>query len=848
MNYKPYFIVIVLCGSTALRAAPPSPIGVVMAPANPSMPAFAQGQGVLSYYFYNLTNQNCTLTASGAGANAAAYSSSAKNNGWLNSGEYNAPAFFNPDGIPYVVKNNQSNYYYSGKGTSDYFTSSYIFFDWPYSPIASPIPGQQALAGGGSPVSATLLSSAFNNWTWNTPGMGDSWYLSCTSPAGINADIAIASFATSQNALQSGNTGYYSYSDGTYWISANYWYPAYPGWFANSDINPVAEGNPSQPDQPCYGGVSPALYSCSNSYFCLNNQTSYTNPDPASLSWPTNPNPCGAGFTAQSAQTGSMIFNWNPSSSVYGGLWSGINYNNYSQISPYPAILTVNMPTLPINLATYVQPNNDNPAQLDPAVSWTPVMGGHFTYAIGDPFIISSFAAKILACLATVSSPLTNASDLASMSYELINGSNNQNPIFILNSTASNYVQWLLGSQSSPQNYPGAAQLAAKAYSQAFIAANSNPTTTKESVWGKIFQAAADAAVHALVSAIQSVPEGKVATALVQGATSVTGALISNLNATIASAYTTTTNPTLPLTATAPAVVNQTYSASNLLGIFLTNVAVQAEINTLMIKEGYTAFDTDVPPLLSNYTAYISGDCNSGAGSQAINTLSVIGNILQGTCTGTINPPNAEAQNPPSYTNVCQGNDCQINPPASNALSIWTAILTGSDIIVDGNGWLQLGDSADGNAPFEPPTQLYSPTVPGTFPSDATNPSVNTTFNANTFTLTAQSVEWNATSDCTYPASSVTGMSTTTCEYSLPTAPTLNYMNCVNDQNATGGIIVTFPTVSGTSLAATEVALACACIPTYIDGVATSGLVTGASSSNATMTCQQAATLAAASR
>jgi hypothetical protein len=166
----------------------------------------------------------------------------------------------------------------------------------------------------------------------------------------------------------------------------------------------------------------------------------------------------------------------------------------------------------------------------------------------------------------------------------------------------------------------------------------------------------------------------------------------------------------------------------------------------------------------------------------------------------------------------------------------------GSDIVVDPNGWLQLGDSADGITPFEPPTQLYSPNVPSTFPKDAINPSVNTTFNGSTFTLTAQSVQWNSTSgSCSAPALSVTGASTATCEYLLPTPPTLNYMNCVKDQYATGGIIVTFPSGGATSLAATEVELACACIPTYIGGFANSGLITGASSSQPTMTCPFAA-------
>ncbi|MFM8443817.1 MAG: hypothetical protein ACKN9W_10835, partial [Methylococcus sp.] len=378
-----------------------APSWAILNEGNPSMPAFAQGQGALSYTFFNLSGQSCNLIPYGAGGgNTAAYSSWGQNNGWLNSGQYDAPGMFNPDGIPYEVGMN-ANYtqYQSKKGTSSYFTSNYIFFDWPYSPIVS-TPGLQHLPYGGNPVTEVLTSAAFNNWTWNTPGMGDSWSISCTVPGSTtaNANFAIASFATSQNALQSGNTGYYVYNsaDGVSYPSSNYWYPAYPGWFGNSDINPVAEGNPSQPDQPCYGGVSPSTYSCSTSggYYCLSNQGDYTNPDPSSSSWPANPNPCGAGFTAPSPQAGSQIFNWNPANSGQGGLWSGINYASYGALPQYPAVLNLNMPMLPVNLAAYVQSNSNNPAQLSPAVSWTPIMGGHFTYAIGDPFVISSFAAK----------------------------------------------------------------------------------------------------------------------------------------------------------------------------------------------------------------------------------------------------------------------------------------------------------------------------------------------------------------------------------------------------------------------------------------------------------------------
>ena len=191
------------------------------------MPSFSQGQGALSYTFFNLSGQNCVLAPKGAGGNPAAYSSWGQSNGWMNSGDYDAPGMFNPSGIPFVVGMNSDYTYYEAKsGTSDYFTSSYSFYDWPDSPLAS-VPGQQPLNNGGTPVSEMLLSSAVSNPAWNTPAMGDSWYLTCTSPSSsTTAEIAIASFASTQNALVSADTSFLLPS---YIPSSNYWYPAYPG-------------------------------------------------------------------------------------------------------------------------------------------------------------------------------------------------------------------------------------------------------------------------------------------------------------------------------------------------------------------------------------------------------------------------------------------------------------------------------------------------------------------------------------------------------------------------------------------------------------------------------------------
>lgn len=811
------------------------------------MPEFVQGQGALSYTFFNLSGQNCVLTPKGAGPNPAAYSSWGQSNGWLNSGDYDVPGLFNPSGIPYEVGSNIT-YFWSKKGTSDYFTSSYVFFDWPYSPIASTQPPGQLnqnlfLNANGSPVSLTLNSAGFNNWTWNTPGMADSWLVTCSLPSSQSGvQIAIANLATSQNALQSGNTGFYVFDPylGQWLISGNYWYPAFPGWFANSDINPVAEGNPNQttePKQPCYGGVSPAVYSCSvtGGSYCLSNQNDFTNPDSTSAVWPANPNPCGAGFTAASPQSGSMIFNWNPPNSKYGGLWTGINYANYTAVSPYPAVLNINMPMLPVNLSAYVVANTNNPGMLDPAVTWSPVMGGHFSYVIGDPFLISSFAAKILAYLATnQNAQLNDASDFSSISNSLTSLNNS---VFPQNSVASNYVQWLLGSQSSSQNYPGVMNLAAQAYKGAF---NSVTATQHESIWGEVFQVLADSVIKAIAKGISKIPDGKVAGAAVYGFAAGIGndGIIPQVNSAIAAAFTTTNQSMLPLSNTAPAVVNPTYSSSNLLGLLMLNAGVQAAINDVM---GWK--QTSPNPWLSNFTAYFEAECTSTIGGVVVNSLQLNNNLVIG---GNTNVPAAcgatSGSTPPTYTNVFPGTN---QPAITDTLSIWTAILTGSDIIVN-EGYLQLGDSADGNAPFQPPTLLYfppstsTPNTPTTLPFNVLNPAINTTFNLNTFTLTVQSVQWNITPEsvCQSPGAPVNGASQPTCEYPLQTAVSLNYMTCVSDVNATGGVIASISSSSSNSLAGASVQLACACIPSYISGSSAQNPLTGASSVNPATTCQ----------
>lgn len=825
----------------------------------PPMPSFAANQGALSYSFFNLSPTTCTLTPEGAGGNAAAYSTWGQSNGWMNAGDYNAPGLFNPNGVPFWFNASANG---TGsipvvitKGTSDYFTSSYVFFDWPDSPLLSS-PASKTLLSGQN-YSGVTYSAAVNNISWNTPAIGDSWSISClyaAPTATSNISSAVASLASTQNALVSATTQY-MYIDpnnGATYQSYYYFYPSYPGWFYNSDINPVAEGNPSGPSQPCYGGVqsdgygSPMVANCGRIGFvsdqmCVSNPQDFTNPDPNSSGWPANPNPCGAGFTSASPQIGSMSLNWNVQESNTGGLWSGINYsglNNFSATNPYPAVYNINMPMLPINLSAYAAPNttNPNPAQLNPPINWTPIMGGQFTYAIGDPFVVSSFAAKILAYLATSPIPLNNASNLASISYTLTSSTK---PVFATGSTANEYVQWLMGSQSSSQNYQGVSQTAANTYASIYNAANNN-TKTEKSIWGTVFKVLADTAIAVSSEALKAAfPEGAVTTALVGGVTvEGTGVLIDQTNSAIDSAYSKTTNPTQPLSQNAPAVINPTYSSTDLLGLLLTNAGVQSAINSTMNLMG------NPDPLFSNYTIYTGTTTGSSTENPCTpSSISVVSGFMNGTCGSTTNQVNPVGT-PPTYNNVFPGAGIK---PVTNALSIWTAILTGSNIIPNPEGWFVLGDSADGSAPFQPPFQLYSPTAPSFLPSGSTNPGVTITFNPMTFVLTAQSITWNPPSVssgkvCTAQSDAISGSSPTTCEYSFQSSPpTLNYMQCVSDPQATGGVIATF-SESGSSISSSNVSLACACIPSYLGGPVPEAnaplqFLTGASSTNPSGSC-----------
>jgi len=553
---------------------------------------------------------------------------------------------------------------------------------------------------------------------------------------------------------------------------------------------------------------------------------------------------------------------------------------------------------------------------------YTPIYGGHFTLAMGDPFIISSYAAKILWYAATSTTlQLGDATTLSSIQSAL---SNTSSGVFSTNSYEDAYVQWLVGSYSSTQGYTGAPTLAAQAYQSAYKAAS--VPLTKESVWGKVFTGLADVAVNSLVAATAALPGGVAVAAVATGAAATAaGAVVPDMNAAIGNAFTTTISGPAPLSQTAPAVINPTYAADNLLGLMLTNTGVQYAIDTVM------KFTSAPSALTSNYSIY-TGNTGTACTDIQVSTSLVSGNCPDGN--GGSNANNGT--NPPAngYTNV------YYPTPTTTQLSLWDAILTGSDVVNNG-GYMELGASAGDIPSFSPPVQMINATNGASAPTKPlpSGVTVNTSFNLNSGTLTLQSLTlaggdpttagstpapaampsvtvavngsnpsgdsyaipasssnyaptYNATTGVYsigyywtsggYDAAFANGTQTInmtgcpadanilliitpdpsnttggqasgslSCQYSNVTLTNvqlnvqLSYQSCVSDPWATGGVLAAVTDFDSSTGQYSNVTLACACVPGYLDGAKTTqsgvpllgGVVVGATSANTSQTC-----------
>ena len=643
--------------------------------------AYNAKTGALSYTFFNLSPNTCVFTNSASGgSNAKAYTTPATTYGWINASGMPCPEnnnvslganFFNPVGLGGDSSNPNAC-----------VNHGYLFYN-NYNPIQAP---SQTPSSGGYAQGTTFttveysntLQSVSGNELINPPAMGDSWTITC----GNGSPIVMANMASAANMLISNNTTSGNYPYGSAW-AAN---------FANSYINPP----------------SPGAY----------NSTT---------------NPLGAGFVPQT-------MNLNQTSSTTGGLWLGLNNPNSSNQAQY--VVTPAM--YPLNLAAYVNSSNVN-SGLGQGQYVTPIFGGHFTLAIGDPFIVSSYAAKTLWYMVaspiltlsnnTLDSSITAGSSTSNMST-LINlvvngGSINDStvsPVFITTYISSNYLQWLMGSGGNGTTGWGSAGLAADVVNTLNGAAST--PITYESFWGKVVNGVVTTATDTFIAGIGLLagPEASVAataavTAAVGAATAADGAFMPSANAAITADFTSTTSLPAPTMATAPPNINSTYSASNLLGMLLANGFAQSAIDSTVT---FSSSSTGSAPasgnmLYANYSIYADGLCSANGTS----SISVTNNLLTGTCGTTDNSGN-QPTTTQSYTNVLS---TATSTTSNLKLSIWDAILTGSDITTVqnssavNNGYMILQNPSI--AAFAPPTQMVNAT--GTWPLPFTG--VNTTFN-----------------------------------------------------------------------------------------------------------------------
>lgn len=846
---------------------------------HPETPAFQAGAGVLSYSFFNLSGSDCTFTPLGATANP---NSPGGLGSWTSSGN---TAFFNngnPDGSGgYVFYNNPDPINTSSSGSPPPFPNTLTL--------------SSGKGSGNNKTYTTVISTeTWQNWSINYPAMGDSWTVDC----GTNSS-SIATLASSGNSLQSG------------------WYGSVVQSIPNASITPT--------------GTTPFGSTSSSSQPCSTSQN----------------NPCAAGFSSQG-------LNWNLDSNNtlfqnMGGLWSGINYELPANVTAVNASSSLNFSILPINFSAYVQAESGiNFTDMTPNVQtyYTPIYGGHTAITVGDPFLVSSISAKILWFLATSNSvtlsDTTSVSTIASaLSTVCPAGGGGGNGVFHCGSYEDAYVQWFVGSQSSTANYPGQPSAAANAYNYAL--GQASVPIEQETIWGKVFAGLADIAIGVVTAALTAIPGagGIIAGGIAAG---VGGDVMPDVNSAITNATQYSISGAPPNPTQAPVTYNDTFAATNLFGQLLSNMGVQSEINAL--NPSYTGSPS---PLWSNYDIYLGNGTNQAecdVSATAVPPLGVTNNLMQGLCYDSEGNPvaNGSTSSLPenTYTNVYAPSTTQ----TTTELSIWNAILSGTNITTNPSGYMVTGGSNQYPS-FSPPSVVVNASTSSFEPNSIL---VNTSFNPNTGNLNASSIgpvnqfapgtstapavepnyiqpppletyppnaypfsptTWTlsipndgfayiasgpgagqltlmtycislasdptSNTTCTQPAN-LPYINVTNCvqdsliatqgyvdiswdstdpppvEFILTCQPqptpltnvTLDYSQCTNDKWASGGVYAAITTPPNDLGTAGDVVLACACVPSYLDGPSASnaptgnllgGYVVGATSSMPTQKC-----------
>lgn len=403
--------------------------------------AFQSKTGALSYSLFNLSPYTkCEFIPYGRDNNPEAIEGSlAQRDGWSSgsgvAGFFNWP-FSSNDASQTIARRN------------------YVFWD-AEDRLQDPTPPVGSLAIG---IGTHTVEYSDSLRTFLNPqAMADSWVIQCTegntTSSGVRLPdakpIVMAGVASSSNLLESGeireDLEFLDNRGGSTFAYA--W--SLEGWFANEDINP-----------PSLGGNGKSAYM---------------------------PNVNGMGFTHDTLNF-NLPYDLTGQNQT-GGLWLGVENKNGKEkdVNGNPkgayAAASLNFPIYPVNLSTYVENPEDetspngmyNPEGGEPLQvgiyyrsfagaenyrpttklyhkTAAPIFGGHFTLAVGDPFIINSYAAKILWSL--VSSPkfaLQNNQVTAQKLIETLVASDKV-PVFKPNSKAENYLKWLLNSPQKNRN------------------------------------------------------------------------------------------------------------------------------------------------------------------------------------------------------------------------------------------------------------------------------------------------------------------------------------------------------------------------------------------------------------
>jgi hypothetical protein len=376
-------------------------------------------------------------------------------------------------------------------------------------------------------------------------------------------------------------------------------------------------------------------------------------------------NPLAPGFTAN-----SLNFNISHTDSGYvatGGLWMGLNNLNPQGL----AVDTVNLPMYPVNLSAYVVSNPKSGSQ-----TAAPIYGGHFTLAIGDPFLINSYAAKMLWHLVTdigygLSNDSLSTQDLDDIRDRIAPAG--ADGVFVASSTSSKYARWLMDS-------PANAVTAINAMNEA-----ASKPIEKESIWGHVFDVIDRTMLKAIGMAVPGLygvtgAAAKVVTGTVSN--EAFGGLAKMAVSAIDTGFTNTVSEPAPVSQNAPPSSNMTYTASNLFGMLLNNSFLQAEINNQMGLGNPSGL-----ALYSNYSLHTATTCSN---------ITLSSNLFAkdlgcGPKSGTA----------PTYDNVLS-----LYPQSysNSQLNIWSAILTGADVSAQ-SGYPQVGSPVSA---FLPPTQIIN--------------------------------------------------------------------------------------------------------------------------------------------